>query len=101
MAQLRQDFEKFEALSTKIVVVGPERVSKFKKFWAQYSLPFIGISDLFQSVLRLFGQEVRIFQYGRMPAQVIIDKAGVVRYAHYGDSMSDIPENVRSGQHRL
>jgi len=28
-----------------------------------------------------------------MPAQVIVDKRGVVRYVHYGKSMSDIPAN--------
>jgi peroxiredoxin Q/BCP len=29
-----------------------------------------------------------------MPAQVLIDKAGVARFVHYGHSMSDIPENA-------
>jgi peroxiredoxin Q/BCP len=28
-----------------------------------------------------------------MPAQVIVDKKGLVRFAYYGRSMSDIPEN--------
>jgi peroxiredoxin Q/BCP len=44
-------------------------------------------------VLRLFGQEVNLFKLGRMPAQVIIDRQGIARYAHYGHSMSDIPAN--------
>jgi len=30
---------------------------------------------------------------GRMPAQVMIDKSGKVRFVHYGHSMADIPEN--------
>ncbi len=29
-----------------------------------------------------------------MPAQVIVDKAGIARFVHYGHSMSDIPENA-------
>jgi peroxiredoxin Q/BCP len=29
-----------------------------------------------------------------MPAQVIIDREGIVRFVHYGHSMSDIPENA-------
>ena len=29
-----------------------------------------------------------------MPAQVLIDKAGVARFVHYGHSMSDIPGNA-------
>ena len=28
-----------------------------------------------------------------MPAQVLIDKHGIARYAHYGHAMSDIPDN--------
>ncbi len=28
-----------------------------------------------------------------MPALFVIDKTGQVRYQHYGNSMSDIPEN--------
>lgn len=30
---------------------------------------------------------------GRMPAQVVVDKAGTARYVHYGHDMSDIPDN--------
>ena len=28
-----------------------------------------------------------------MPAQVLVDKAGMVRFVHYGHDMSDIPTN--------
>jgi len=28
-----------------------------------------------------------------MPALIVIDKAGQIRYRHYGDSMRDIPAN--------
>jgi peroxiredoxin Q/BCP len=28
-----------------------------------------------------------------MPAQVLIDKAGLARFVHYGHSMADIPAN--------
>jgi peroxiredoxin Q/BCP len=28
-----------------------------------------------------------------MPAQIIIDKEGIVRFVHYSNSMSDITEN--------
>ncbi len=30
---------------------------------------------------------------GRMPALLIIDKQGIIKYAYYSDSMDDIPEN--------
>jgi peroxiredoxin Q/BCP len=28
-----------------------------------------------------------------MPAQVLIDRDGIARYVHYGNSMKDIPSN--------
>ena len=93
MAQLRQDFGEFEKRDTQIVVVGPEDADAFKAYWEKNDLPFIGLPDSKVTVLKLYGQEVNLFKLGRMPAQVIVDKKGVARYAHYGHSMSDIPEN--------
>lgn len=93
MAQLRQDFAKFEQVNTTILVVGPENEKAFAKFWQKNDLPFIGLPDPKHSVLKKYGQQIKIFKWGRMPAQALIDKKGVVRYIHYGHSMSDIPKN--------
>ncbi len=93
MAQLRQDYEKFVKLNTEILVAGPEKAEAFKDYWAKENLPFIGLPDPEHKVLKLYGQEVKIFKLGRMPAQVMIDKSGKVRFVHYGHSMTDIPEN--------
>jgi len=93
MAQLRQDFDKFSALDTVILVVGPEGPQAFSKYFAQESLPFIGLPDPEHKVLKLYGQEVNLFKMGRMPAMLIIDKNGQVRFVHYGHDMADIPEN--------
>jgi peroxiredoxin Q/BCP len=93
MAQLRQDHLEFEKRQTKVVVVGPEDAQAFEAYWRENELPFIGLPDPKASVLKLYGQEVNLFKLGRMPAQVIVDKAGVARFVHYGHAMSDIPEN--------
>ena len=93
MAQLRQDFKKFKTENTDILVVGPENPNLFAKYWDDNDLPFIGLPDPKHSVLKLYGQEIKLFKFGRMPAMVIIDKQGIVRFVHYGHSMSDIPEN--------
>jgi len=94
MAQLRQDDEKFENENTAILVVGPENAQAFNKYWQENDLPFIGLPDPKHSVLKQYGQEIKLFKFGRMPAMVIIDKHGMVRFVHYGHSMSDIPENA-------
>lgn len=94
MAQLRLDEKEFAARAAQVVVVGPESKEAFRKYWQENEMPFIGLPDPTASVLKLYGQEVNLFKLGRMPAQVIMDKNGMVRFVHYGHSMSDIPENT-------
>jgi hypothetical protein len=43
-------------------------------------------------VLKLYGQEIKLFKFGRMPAQVLVDKSGAARFIHYGHDMTDIPK---------
>ncbi len=93
MAQLRQDYNEFLNREALVVVVGPEDQRSFEEYWRKNDLPFIGLPDPKHFVLKLFGQKVNIFKLGRMPAQVLIDKKGFVRYVHYGHDMSDIPSN--------
>jgi len=94
MAQLRQDYAEFVQRQAQVIVVGPENAKAFQSYWENNDLPFIGLPDPKASVLKKYGQEVNLFKLGRMPAQVIVDKAGMVRFVHYGHSMSDIPENA-------
>ena len=93
MAQLRQDYQEFVKRQAQVIVVGPEDAKAFAAYWQQHDLLFVGLSDPKASVLKLYGQEVNLFKLGRMPAQVIVDIAGVARFVHYGHSMSDIPPN--------
>jgi len=93
MAQLRRDHAKFEAAKTLVVVVGPESERAFSAYWRENDLPFTGLPDPKHSVLKLYGQEIKLFKYGRMPAQVLVDKRGLARFVHYGHNMADIPSN--------
>jgi len=93
MAQLRHDHQKFVERDVQIIVLGPENAQAFSNYWQKEELPFIGLPDPKASTLKLYGQEVNLFKLGRMPAQILIDKAGVARYVHYGHDMTDIPAN--------
>ncbi len=90
---MRLDFEEFEKRDTLVVAIGPEKAEAFRKYWEKNDLPFIGLPDEKHSVLKLYGQQVKLFKLGRMPAQMIVDRQGILRYVHYGHSMEDIPEN--------
>jgi peroxiredoxin len=93
MAQLRQDYPRFVERGAEILVVGPDDVHAFQGYWQAHDLPFVGLPDPRHAVLKLYGQEIHLFKWGRMPAQVVIDRNGQARYVHYGHSMSDIPPN--------
>ena len=90
---MRQDYQHFLKLDKEIVVIGPEGAESFRKYWKKEDLPFIGLPDPKHKILKLYGQEVKLFKLGRMPAQMLIDKFGMLRYVHYGHSMADIPLN--------
>ncbi len=93
MAQLRQEYSLFQERKTLVVVVGPEKKEAFAKYWKDNHMPFIGIPDPEHRVADLYRQKVSMIKLGRMPAQMIIDKQGILRYVYYGNSMKDIPGN--------
>jgi len=93
MAQLRQDYDAFVRRNTAVIAVGPDSKKDFKVYWEKHDIPFIGLEDPDHQVAKQYDQEVNLLKFGRVPAQMIIDKNGTVRYIHYADSMSDIPEN--------
>jgi peroxiredoxin len=71
--------------------VGPEGTQPFARYFIDHNLPFVGLPDPGHSILKRYGQEIKLFKWGRMPAQVLIDRQGRARFVHYGNSMSDIP----------
>jgi peroxiredoxin len=93
MRQLRRDYDEFVDRDAEVIVIGPEDEAAFASYWEKENLPFVGLPDPKHTVLKLYGQEIKLFKLGRMPAQVIVDKTGQARYVHYGHSMSDIPPN--------
>jgi peroxiredoxin len=91
MAQLRRDYGKFTERQAEVIAIGPEDAKAFADFWESHKMPFPGIADPKHKIAGLYGQQVKLLKMGRMPALVVIDKKGNIRYGHYGDSMSDIP----------
>lgn len=94
MAQLRRDYDEFTERDTAVLILGPENATKFASYFTENEIPFPGLPDPKSTVLKLYGQEIKLFKFGRMPAQVLVDKQGIARYVHYGSSMSDIPKDA-------
>ena len=93
MAQLRHDYQQFVARDAEVVVIGPEDQKAFQEYWQKENLPFVGLADPTHTVANRYGQEVSLLKLGRMPALMVIDKAGQVRFQHHAGAMFDIPPN--------
>lgn len=94
MAQLRHDYQEFVNRNTEVIIIGPNNVEAFKRNWKMEEMPMIGLADPGSKVADLYQQEVNLLKLGRMPAMLIIDTQGLVRFIHYSKSMRDIPDNV-------
>ncbi len=90
---MRQDYAEFTRRGAEVIAVGPEGPEEFRRYWEEHQIPFVGLADPKHSVARLYGQEVNLLKLGRMPALILVDGQGNVRYRHYASWMSDIPAN--------
>jgi len=89
---LRDNYQEFLKRRVEVLILGPDGPYAFKRYWEEEKMPFPGCADIGSKVADRYLQEVNIFKFGRMPAEIIIDKTGIIRYLHYGESMSDIPQ---------
>ena len=90
---MRHDYALFQQRSAEIIALGPDGPNAFKRYWESEQIPFIGLPDIKSRIADIYYQEVNPLKLGRMPAIFVIDRQSMIRYAHYGDSMKDIPPN--------
>lgn len=95
MQQLITDYPQFVQRNTEVITLGPNSAAEHLRFWKAHQVPFIGIPDPGSRTADLYLQEVNLLKLGRMPAVFIIDRQGIIRYQHYGQSMADIPMNAK------
>lgn len=94
MARLRDGYEEFTSRGADVVAVGPDSPTAFRIYWDSQKIPFTGLVDRDHTVAQRYKQEVNLFKLGRMPLVTVVDRNGMIRFAHYGASMSDIPSNA-------
>ena len=90
---MRNDYAEFQKRGAEILAIGPDSKTSFEQYWSKENLPYIGLPNPDHRVAVKYRQQVNLFKLGRMPLLCVIDQDGRIRYAHYGASMSDIPDN--------
>ncbi len=94
MARLRDEYQQFTGRGSDVLAVGPDSATAFRIYWNSEKIPFVGLPDPGHKIAERYKQEVNLFKMGRMPLVTVVDATGLLRYAHYGASMSDIPPNA-------
>lgn len=85
------EFVKFDAEIIAILTDKAKNAKKMEEKYAKNKIPIY--YDTEKKVGKLLKQEWAITKLGRMPAMLIVNKQGIVKWAYYSDSMSDIPKN--------
>jgi len=93
LARLRDHYADFTSRNVEIIAIGPDQIKPFQNYWSANNIPFIGIPDPKHKIALIYKQEVNLFKLGRMPLNCVVDTNGMIRFAHYGSSMADIPDN--------
>ncbi len=71
-----------------MVAVAKDDLNKVKEYWAEEKIPYLGVPDPSGKIGDLYHQKSK---FGLMPAVFVIDRKGVLKMAHYGTGMKDIP----------
>ncbi len=85
---MRDEYAALQQAGVTVVVIAKDSLDTVKEYWAEESLPYIGVPDPEGRIGSLYHQKSK---FGLMPAVFIVDGSGTLSMAHYGTSMKDIP----------
>jgi peroxiredoxin Q/BCP len=93
MVQMGRDYAEFVKRNAEVIILGPNSPESFQRTWQMEELSMVGLSDPDSIIANIYHQEVKFMRMGRLPALMVVDTKGIIRFMHYGKSMSDIPDN--------
>jgi len=94
VVRLAGSYKKFQELNTELYPITADKLGNAQKLETKYAKGKYPIYyDEDKKVVKLLHQEWKLLRFGRMPGMIIIDKNGIIQWAYYSDSMSDIPKN--------
>jgi len=88
---LRDRFSEFTERGAEIIAIAPDTVDSARDFFEREQLPFTCLPDPDRKVFRMYDVKSAMISLGQRPGLFIVDKDGVVRYAHLGFQQWEIP----------
>ena len=91
LRQLARQSQAFADAGVQVMVIAHDSPQKAKAYFDAHQIPFPCLIDSGHSVYDMYQVESRPESLGQRPAEFLVDRDGVVRYAHIGWQQWEIP----------
>ena len=88
---MRDRYSEFTERGAEVVAIAPDTVDAARSFFERESLPFTCLPDPDRKVFRMYDVKSAMISLGQRPGLFVVDKDGIVRYAHLGFQQWEIP----------
>jgi peroxiredoxin len=88
---LRDRYSEFEQRGAQVVAIAPDTLENASTYFQANDIPFPCLPDPDRQVFRQYDVKSAMISLGQRPGLFIIDKDGVVRYAHLGWQQWELP----------
>jgi peroxiredoxin len=88
---LRDRYEDFKQRGAEILAIAPDTLENARRYFQDHDIPFPCLADPDRKVFRQYDVKSAAISLGQRPGLLIIDKEGIVHYAHLGWQQWEIP----------
>ena len=92
MAQLRHDYEKFQAHNTEVLVMVPNGPKLIERFIQSNDIPYPILTDKGAKTGESYFQVKYFFKLG-VPSIFLVDQSGRIAYVYYSSTLISEPDN--------
>ena len=91
LRQLASQSQAFADAGVQVIVLTHDSPQKAKAYFEAHQIPFSCLIDSGHSIYDMYQVESRPESLGQRPAEFLVDRESVVRYAHIGWQQWEIP----------
>ncbi len=88
---MRDRYSEFTERGAEVVAIAPDTVEAARSYFERENLPFTCLPDPDRKVFRMYDVKSAMISLGQRPGLFIVDKDGIVRFAHLGFQQWEIP----------
>ncbi len=99
---MRDGIEEFKKRDAVVLTVAPDTLEHSRDYFQRHDIPFHCLTDPDRQVYRKYDVKRAVVSLGQRPGLFVIDREGIVRYAHLGWQQWEIPsvrETLRELDH--